>query len=140
MPTIRHGNSKKSDVRLEVLLGALRAGNTRRAAAAYAEVSHETFYRWFNDDITFRDAVEKAEADAEARAVAIVIRAAQGGTWQAAAWWLERRRQDTYALKAKVELSGPDGGPIQTEEVMDDHERIALRKAIDAELAKVPVE
>ena len=139
MPTARHGNSKKTDARMEVLLGALRAGNTRRAAAAYAEVSHQTFYNWLQD-LTFVDAVEKAEADAEARAVAIVIRAAQGGTWQAAAWWLERRRQDMYALRAKVEVSGPDGGPIQTQETLDDHERIALRKAIDAELAKVPVE
>lgn len=138
MPTARHGNSKKTDARMEVLLGALRAGNTRRAAAAYAEVSHQTFYNWLQD-LTFVDAVEKAEADAEARAVAIVIRAAQGGTWQAAAWWLERRRQDMYALRAKVEVSGPDGGPIQTQETLDDHERIALRKAIDAELAKVPV-
>lgn len=137
----RHGNSKKSDSRVEVLLTALRSGNTRRTAASYAEISHETFYRWFNEDVTFHDAVEKAEADAEARAVAIVIRAAQGGTWQAAAWWLERRRQNDYALHSKVEVSGPDGGPIKTEDVsLDDHERIALRKAIDAELKKVPSE
>ncbi len=136
-----NANSKKSDARVAVLINALSAGNTRRTAASYAGVSHETFYRWLGSDVTFRDAVEKAEADAEARAVAIVIRAAQGGTWQAAAWWLERRRQDTYALHTKVELSGPDGGPVKTEDVtVSDHERAALRKAIDRELAKVPAE
>jgi hypothetical protein len=139
--TTRHANLKKSDARIAVLVQALAAGNTRRTSASQAGVSHETFYRWFRDDVTFHDAVEKAEADAEARAVAIVVRAAVGGTWQAAAWWLERRRQDTYALHPKMELSGPGGGPIQTEEVgLDDHERVALRKAIDAELAKVPTE
>lgn len=127
-----------TEPRVAVLLDALRAGNTRRAASAYAQIDHATFYRWIADDATLRDAVEKAEADAEARAVAIVIRAAQGGTWQAAAWWLERRRQETYALHSKVEVSGPDGGPIKTEDVtLDDHERVKLRKAIDAELAKV---
>jgi len=104
-PTSRHGNSKKSDARVEVLVSALRAGNTRRAATAYAEVSAETFYRWLNEDVKFRDAVEKAEADAEARAVAIVIRAAQGGTWQAAAWWLERRKSADYALRQKIEFT-----------------------------------
>lgn len=137
----RPRNSKKSDARIAVVVQALMAGNTRRTSAATAGVDHATFYRWLADDATFRDAVEKAEADAEARAVAIVVRAAVGGTWQAAAWWLERRRQDTYALHPKMELSGPGGGPIQTEEVgLDDHERVALRKAIDAELAKVPAE
>lgn len=35
----------------------------------------------------------------------------------------------------KLELSGPEGGPLELFEGFDDHERQALRDAIDAELA-----
>ena len=40
-------------------------------------------------------------------------KAAMSGTWQAAAWKLERRRGMT--LKVQQEISGPEGGPIKHE-------------------------
>lgn len=55
--------------------------------------------------------VERAEADAHARNVAVIQRAAQAGTWQAAAWFLERRYPEQYARRT-LEVSGPDKGPI----------------------------
>lgn len=94
----------ETDSRVQIVLEALRAGNTRRAAAAYAKIDQNTFYRWL-DKGTFRDDVEKAEADAEVRALAIIIRAAQGGTWQAAAWWAERRRPDDYGRRDKLDVT-----------------------------------
>ena len=133
--------SKRSPERRDALLNALRLGNTRRNAAAYAEISHETFYNWLADDVTFRDAVEKAEADAEARFVGQVAKAAADGTWQAAAWWLERRRADDYRRRDGVELTGKNGGAIETRtltEGMDDHERATLRDLIDSALAAAP--
>lgn len=96
--------SKRSPERELAIVNALRLGNTRRASAAYAEVDHATFYRWL-EDATFRDAVEKAEADAETRFLAQVAKAAADGTWQAAAWWLERRRHEEYARREKVEMT-----------------------------------
>lgn len=38
----------------------------------------------------------------------------------------------------KVELSGPDGGPIELVAGLDDHEKRALRDAIREHLATVP--
>ncbi len=37
-------------------------------------------------------------------------------TWTAAAWWLERRHRDEFALPTRLEHSGPDSKPIQIEE------------------------
>lgn len=129
--------TKQTDARVAGLLNALRAGNTRSAAAAHAEISRATLYRWIEEDETFRDSIEKAEADAEVRFAAQVAQAAASGTWQAAAWWLERRRPADFALRSKVEMSGPDGGPIDHREVstLEDHEKRALTEAIRDHLA-----
>jgi hypothetical protein len=34
--------------------------------------------------------------------------------WFADAWRLERRRQDQFAIKNKTEITGKDGGPVET--------------------------
>lgn len=96
-------NSKMSEARVLAALTALEHGCTRRAAAGAADVGHATFYRWLEDE-TFRDAVEKAEAKAEA-AYTMSVAAAVAKNWQAAAWWLERRRNEDYARREKVEMS-----------------------------------
>jgi hypothetical protein len=85
------------------LLDALRAGNTRKAACHYAGIGVQTLDDWRDRFRDFRDAIEKAEGDAEVRMVAQIAQAAQTGTWQAAAWWLERRRPDDYARRERIE-------------------------------------
>lgn len=130
--------TKRTPEREQALLNALRLGNTRTAAAAYAEVHRDTFYAWMADP-TFSDAVEKAEADAEARFVAQIVQAAKDGTWTAAAWWLERRRGADYGRRdrvdSSVEVSGPGGRPLEGITSLSDHEKRVLRAAIRAHLA-----
>lgn len=106
------GNSKKTPERVAAIIQALRAGNTRRAAVSFGEIDHATFYRWMEDDATFRDAVEKAEADAEVRFVAQVAQAASSGTWSAAAWWLERRRGQDWRRHESLEVTGNPNAPV----------------------------
>lgn len=135
----------RTPARVAVIASALRAGNTRAAAAAYGSVTSQTFWTWMQDDrpiegdengLTFMDVVLKAEADAEVAMMARVMQAAQM-SWQAAAWWLERRRQADFALR-RVELTGADGGPVAVSHIttgMDDHERAALRRVLDEAIA-----
>jgi hypothetical protein len=66
------------------LFDAIRAGNTRKAACHYAGIDLHTLGRWMQF-ATFATAIEKAEADAEVRNVAVIAKAAQDGTWQASA-------------------------------------------------------
>lgn len=96
---------KRTDATRELVLTALRAGNTKRAAAAYAGIDHATLYRWLESNATFRDSVQKAEADAEVRFVANIAGAAVKGNWTAAAWWLERRRHDEWGNKDNANLA-----------------------------------
>lgn len=96
-------HSKRSPERETAILNALRAGNTRRAAIAFAEIDQNTFYRWMEREGTFRDAVEKAEAEAEVH-FELKVRQAAATSWQAAAWWLERRRREDYGRSARIEI------------------------------------
>ena len=84
--------TKRTPERQQRLLSALAAGNTRTAACHYAGITRETLSSWLERFSEFSDAVKKAEADAEVRHVANIAKAAADGTWQASAWWLERRR------------------------------------------------
>ncbi len=104
--------SKKRDATKEAILAALRAGNTRTAAAAAGGVDRHTLRRWVDSDAPFCADVEKAEGEAEKRFLRVVEDAAIGGTWQAAAWWLERRRKDDYAQKNIQQLEGNAEKPL----------------------------
>lgn len=125
----------RSPEREQAVLNALRVGNTRRASAAAAGVSHETFYNWLTD-VTFSDRVTQAEAEAELRFLGQVAKHAATSP-QAAQWWLERRRPADYRRQDGVELTGANGGPIEMADVtanLNDHERQLLRKVIDGAL------
>lgn len=102
----------KFPVGFSVVLEALRKGNTRTAAAYAAGVSKSTFYRWIENE-TLRDAVKRAESDAETEMVA-VVRKASSRNWTAAAWWLERKKPKSWGKRDKIlnEHTGKNGGPI----------------------------
>jgi hypothetical protein len=104
--------TKRSPEREQAILNALRIGNTRRAAAQGADITEDTLANWMKRSSAFFGAVEHAEAEAEQRFLGNVAKAAAGNTWQAAAWWLERRRPEDYRKREGVELTGKDGGPV----------------------------
>lgn len=89
---------------------ALRGGNTRRAACAAGSISQDTLAVWLRENPDFSDAVEKAEGEAELRNLA-VIQDATKTTWQAAAWWLERKHKQDWS--SRVEQTGADGQPVK---------------------------
>lgn len=80
--------TKKTPSLEKALAEALRRGNTRRCACALVGISPDTFYKWLRGDRAFSDAIERAEA--EERFVS-EIKDAACDSWQAAAWWPERR-------------------------------------------------
>lgn len=91
--------SKLTPARHAAIVQMLRDGNYVETACRYVSISKQTFYTWLDrgEKATrgrYRDFyvdVEQARAEAEARNVQVVQKAAHDGTWQAAAWWLERR-------------------------------------------------
>ena len=101
------------------IVKALRAGNTRRVAMLYANISEPTFYSWMKrgreGEEPFREFLEmvkSAEAHAEVRNVAIIQQAANE-TWQAAAWWLERKRPDDWGRRQRMDIATSDDHPME---------------------------
>ena len=103
-PRPRGRPSKLTHERQAKICDAIRAGNYMETAAAFAGIDKTTLYAWLRKGRKanrgkhreFVDAVEKAMADAEARDVAMIGKAAADGTWQAAAWRLERKHPDRW--------------------------------------------
>jgi transposase len=101
---------------------AVRAGNYAEAAARSCGIAGSTYYRWLQRGALepagiykdFTEAIRRAEAEAEVHAVAI-LRRAMSEDWRAALAYLERRHPGRWRRHSSTELTGKDGGPIQTE-------------------------
>lgn len=129
--------TKRTEEVERAILSSLERGNTRKASAGAAGVGYSTFREWELGFPEFAESVEKAEAVAQHTLLARIERASVDGQWQAAAWMLERRWFGDYGRKQAVEMTGKDGGPIDTRDLstLADHERAALGAAIRRELA-----
>lgn len=109
--------SKLTDEVQEATARLIKVGVTVEVAAETVGISPETFYDWMRRGELkgsreakyrkFRAAVEQARAEAEATLVTRVAKAASNGSWQAAAWLLERRSPERWA-KIKERPNGLD--------------------------------
>ena len=97
--------------RARVIAEALSQGCSRSAAAAIGGIHDETLQKWLDAQPEFVMQVHSAEAECQSNMLRLVQQAAEGyqagektyaGQWQAAAWLLERRWGETYALKREV--------------------------------------
>jgi transposase-like protein len=103
-----------------LIVEAVSRGATRDVAAEAAGVSPSTLYRWLREAadveeragvlssseralVEFLESVKKATAAVEVEALDVIRSAAEGGTWQAAAWLLERRHPERWGRRARVE-------------------------------------
>jgi hypothetical protein len=98
--------SKMTPETVERILNALRAGNTRRAAAGYGYVDEGTFERWMRRYAGFAGEVHLAEHEAEVAVVSNLLSQVQSGDVRACIFWLERRRPDTWGRRDHVDTTG----------------------------------
>jgi transposase len=124
--------TKRTPETVERIEQSLRKGMTRKASAAAAGISYQTLREWEKDFPDFAESLQSAEADSQHELLRRIWAAAeQPDRWQAAAWMLERRWPQDFARRQALEMSGPDGGPIETAtrpaELSDEELRDALR-------------
>lgn len=111
-----------------VMLSARGAGVDRRTPYDLRARDERFAQAWADAD---EAATQVLEAEARRRAMATSDRLLE--------FLLKSRRPAVYRENHRVEVVGDGGGPVQTQvipEGLSDHERQALRQAIDAELAR----
>lgn len=104
MPTVRQparGHSRRlpPDEVIDRFVELVGAGNYLKSAAAGAGLRERGVHEWLREGATgqgrpwcqdFHRRVTVARAEAQIRALGQINKAASSGTWQAAAWFLER--------------------------------------------------
>lgn len=118
--------STLDDPKVKLLLQALQAGNYVETACSYAGLAVSTVYVWLDRGnrekqriaqgekpnpqestyVEIAEAIEKARANAVVANVAVIQQAARSGTWQAAAWWLERSMPQQFGRRIQAEVTG----------------------------------
>lgn len=121
-PRKKHAGGRPTRLTTEVrtrILRALDSGVSIDTAAQFAGVSLVTIRDWLyrgrnakgGGYTSFLRAVEQRMATFEVALAAVISKAVQEGSWQAALAMLERRRSAAWARTERTEVSGPAGGP-----------------------------
>ena len=112
------GNKKKFDkVKKTRYLELLSEGIGRIKASKEVGIHIVTVERHMNKFPAFRDACSLAEMEADEEVENALFEAARSGHVAAAFGWLYNRRPEKWTDRRNVrtEISGPDGGPLQSE-------------------------
>jgi transposase len=102
------------DVTAQRIVEAVKLGAPWYLAAQAGGVAASTLRQWKAKGaageepyVAFLARLKSAEAEGAAEALRIVREAARSGTWQAAAWLLERRYPKSFGLKNRVPAERP---------------------------------
>lgn len=131
VPAHRHPQSRDlTESLINRLVECTLAGLTASQVAKACGVPPTQYARWLNQgEIDDRDydperpytdtplrqfylRIQEAEGACAREAIEEVRNAGRNGTWQASTWFLERRFPAEYG-RQRLEISGPDGGPIE---------------------------
>ena len=133
--------SKLTEQRRRTIAGALRAGATWDIACRLAKVHRSTAHRWAAKGRTaksgeyrdFYDEVKHAEAVSAVQSLQTIQAASKDGTWQAAAWLLERRHG--YRRDATFHIDDKPAPKATTAPAAESTERYLARQLEAAEQA-----
>ena len=128
---------------IEDICNWLKLGYYQEDAAVMAGISTSTYYEWMkkgeeaqkaleSGDSTslpaipegeegeivdmfqeFSDAVKRARAEAEGAHIRNIRKAADNGSWQASAWWLERSFPKKWGKRSALDIFGGEEEEIQ---------------------------
>lgn len=116
IPVPTRARDTLTEARVTRFLEAVSLGATHLLAASYAGMSKAAMERWIERIPELKEAVEAAEAIAALRWLRKIEDAIEAGTWQAAAWKLERLYPDIYGRRDMRNMQpAPISGPTLVE-------------------------
>lgn len=119
----------------EKIVSLISAGNYIRTACVAVGIDEDTYFRWLKRAkkgekpyTDFAEAIKKAEAAAEVLYLNRIRKAADDGTWVAAAWFLERKYPTRWGRKDELAVGGQEGKPIKVKLVWGEETPIAEKR------------
>ena len=85
----------------------IAAGNAIRVACGLSDIDPKTHYIWMEQHPEYFAQIKKAESAAVAKRISLMTKSAENGSWQAAAWWLERTMPELYGRQ--ITIKSDDG-------------------------------
>jgi hypothetical protein len=101
--TLLKGKNKATPKTIEVILEAISQGLTQREASILAGISEDTLSLWKKKDSDFSEQMRQKEIECKLSHIKN-IKEASKKSWQASAWWLERKYKEEFSLKSKLDL------------------------------------
>lgn len=105
----------------------VRNGITIKSMCKSVNIGERTYYDWMRDNSQFSQSIKRAESerDTNIKSIAIhtIIQAMLDGTWQAAAWWLERKFASEFKnVQEQVKKYDLDGAREKLRKILDKNE------------------
>ncbi len=88
----------------QALEEAIRLGLTYEQAADVAGVDVSTLRVWRSEEPALSAALERAASEGVQARLARIEAAAQQGSWQADAWWLERKHPQQWGRQERMQV------------------------------------
>ncbi len=109
------GKSKATQKTIDVILSAIAEGLTQREASILAGISEDTFSLWKKDS-DFSEQIRQKQIECKLWHIRNIKRASEK-SWQASAWWLERKYKEEFSLKTKMDVEVNEGLNQLTERI-----------------------
>lgn len=124
--TMPHRPKPNDPAILKLVAEGARVGLTFELIAKHSGIHIATLYKWAKQGREgselhqpFAAALDNNESRGAVACMARIHKAAAGGTWQAAAWIMERRHGFTVQRANMPDLSDEDGGAVDPWHVID---------------------
>lgn len=107
--------TKMTEATLLKLEHGFACGMTDVEASLYADIAPSTLYLYCSENEEFSERKEELKKKPSMTAKLNMVTSIQCGDLDNSKWWLERKNKDEFSTKQSNEITGADGGSIQTE-------------------------
>lgn len=114
-----HDRTGDRKLTVQRVVEALQAGaGLKTQAAAILKCDRSTLYSFMREHPEVQAALDEIEEQLKDIAEGQIVKAIQSGDMQTVRWWTELKAKDR-GYNRRLEVGGPNGGPIETRQATD---------------------
>ncbi|MEY2640856.1 MAG: hypothetical protein RL150_249 [Candidatus Parcubacteria bacterium] len=91
---------KATPTTIKIILDAIADGLTQRDASILAGISEDTLSLWKRQNSDFSEQIRQKEIECKRRHIKNIEKASEK-SWQASAWWLERKYKNEFSQRVE---------------------------------------